>query len=255
MRSYLLCVCVFILIPWELRILHRIALIKIPAYFSYFTHLFSFYYISYILSLQGFPDLDLLGLSSVSLLKPDKSKSCVSTASLELPKDLSLLPFSIWKCIYHNFFMLKIIRLKAIYYGNRHKYLQLIEAISNFRHPHPPHWLGKETSLFQVMLSALLRKKIHQAPSVVTSHYFCCLCFISCLTAHSRNTFKRVAHIGNLKFSGPQTPQMNFLRSDVIHTYDRILSPPWRSSWEGLTVLAPGLWSESLLSNSSALVC
>lgn len=151
--------------------------------------------------------------------------------------------------------MLKIVRLKAIYYGNRHKYLQLIEAISNFRHPHPSPWLGKETSLFQVMLPALLREKIHQAPSVVTSHYFCCLCFISCLTAHSRNTFKRVAHIGNLKFSGPQTPQMNFLRSDVIHAYDRILSPPWRSSWEGLTVLAPGWWGESLLSNSSALNC
>lgn len=82
-RNYLLCICIFILIPWELRILLRIALIKIPASFSYFTHLLSFYHMSYIPSPQGFPDLDLLGPSSVSLPKPDEPKSCVSTASLE----------------------------------------------------------------------------------------------------------------------------------------------------------------------------
>jgi len=69
--------------------------------------------------------------------------------------------FSISKCIYHDFLILKIIRLKLLYYGNRHKYLQLIETTFNFRYPHPPRSLGDETSLFQVMFPDLVSKKIH----------------------------------------------------------------------------------------------
>lgn len=164
LRNYLLCVInIFILIPWELWILHRIALIKIPASFSYFTHLLVFLsYVIHSFTLR----VSWLRFAWPQLCEPSKTRGnqflCEHSQPWKAsPKNLLLLHFSIWKCIYHKFFILKTIRLKAIYYGNRHKYLQLIKAISNFRHPHPPCWLGKETRLFQVMLPALLRKKIH----------------------------------------------------------------------------------------------
>lgn len=50
---------------------------------------------------------------------------------------------------------------KTTYDGNRHKYLQLVKILSNFRYPHPPHSQGNEARLFQDTLPALLRKQIH----------------------------------------------------------------------------------------------